>query len=116
MGILDWALGNPSDKEVDRYADDFMKTVENSLPQELKDVKKRALAGEAEAQYQIGVYYWNFWNTEGCQKNYARANKDTRAFYVAHHKAGMHFVYEAEHQGYELAKIYLRQHSKYYRG
>jgi hypothetical protein len=33
--------------------DSFKHTIESSLPQEMKDIKKRALAGEAEAQYQI---------------------------------------------------------------
>lgn len=45
----------PEMKEMQRrnLEDSFKHTIESSLPQEMKDIKKRALAGEAEAQYQI---------------------------------------------------------------
>jgi len=90
------------DKRQEPYVKALKNTVEDNLPQEMKDVKRRALDGEAEAQYLMSRYYQSIWD-KVTDKDYAMMNKDMRAYASAHHVAALHFELQAEWQGHEKA-------------
>jgi len=67
----------------------LLENVEEELTQEMKDKKKSAFAGNAEAQYQMGMYY----NKEGHSKS------DSHILAV-----GVRFMAEAAKRGHAGAR------------
>ena len=96
-------------REEDEYNSIYHYNIEDELPQNMKDIKRRALDGVAEAQYRMGIYYRNQWN-QVSGKPYAAANRKTRLYYSRFGNAGWHFLHKAQSQGHSGAIDYLKKH------
>jgi hypothetical protein len=115
MGILNFLLGNPSDKAVAAYAMVLYEEVEDSLDENMADVKYRAIAGDSDAQYEMGRYYYELYHGIS-NATIGAANKDTKAFYYAHREAYYYFIGEAVNQGHSAAKAYRQKNRDFKKG
>ena len=112
MGLLNFLVGNPSDKQIEAYATILRTTVEDDLPPNLIETKKKALEGDADALYKIALHYKTVWSSLD-DAGYAGKTKDVKAFYAAHNKVYLDFIYKAADLGSSGAIAYRKKNFKY---
>lgn len=99
--------GTTIEQLIDAQTEFLKETIEDDLPQGMKDTKRKAFEGDADAQYSIALHYDRIHHKIDDIRVFMALDKDAKAYVYACSRVCADFMRKARTQGHDKATKWL---------